>query len=735
MRNAVRAVTCALSFGVVSFVASGQTLPESAQPVPPQALPEAQLTERKVYDLWQEHEYQAMIGPYKKSAFTDPKWDRKVDELYRIAAKNFSSRAAQSPRQIELLTHLQNAGCKDPLVRSMIITSKLQSNPSKSKIARAIEDSEECLAGLVETGYGKIRQWRLTVNILALKKSLGEDRSQLANWMNCSENELVAAASEPNLSPVAERLIYEKFRSDMEGSTTVYSREICDKINASNASVWLKGCITGYFHVKEAWNRRGDGWASEVNDAGWKGFASELSLAHECFNAAYKSDPSRPEPASEMICVVAASHDFPNESESMWFDRATKAQFDYAEAYVTRRWFLRPRWGGSHEEMLKLASSWVDTGRFDTRVPEMYLWTLDDICADRSEYETIWQEPEVLARVEQLKEGYLAQKDPYFNTILSRIAHILWLGGRRAEAKDLVDQLQDGFVPTAGSVVCLSASEFSAVHAYAPQVRAAALAADSAAETNDFDKSIASLVEAKAEHADLPEPVAKALDRQIALFRFRKSLNGHQWTSLILSDSPESFFDDGAIPEAWVINADSIRLTARNSWWGEFRFLPKVGTRYELRSRITVPADGQSDKCSAGFILYFSTHCKYPFWQTTLAAPLRKTWTSAAGWMRNDPKPMEADNPLDLHVKVWDEEIVIKIDGAVVYAGPAARPDRNVPLRDQVGLCAVDRDPASGPIEFKDPSIRLLQSRPSELGIEEAPARRPRRIDDTKPRF
>jgi len=534
---------------------------------------------------------------------------------------------------------------------------------------------------------------------------------------------------------MTERLILDKFKSDLDGSITCYSRAICDKIKASAASVWMKGCITGEYHLKEAWNRRGNGWAGQVNEAGWKGFASELAEAHDGFLDAYQKDASRPESASQLIRVVAASHDFPNETEGLWFDRAVKAQFDYANAYGSRRWFLRPRWGGSHEEMLRLANEWAASKRFDTRVPDMYLWTLDDICDDRGEYESIWQEPGVLATVEQIRDGYLAQKDPYFNPILSRIAHMFWLAGRRVEAKDLVDQLGDGFLPTAGAPMRLYRNEFSAVHAYAPAIRTAALAADAAAESNDFDKAVSLLTEAKAAHADLPESAQRAVDRNIALHKFRKGLAEREWTSILLGGSPESFFEDSQSPDAWTISNDSIRLTAKISWWGDLRFLPKVGKRYELRSRIIAPANGQSEKCSAGFMIYCNIGSKTPYWQSVMLAPFLKTWSTGVCWDTDNAQPMEAENPVDLHVKVWDDDVVIRIDGNVVYAGTAVRPDRVAPLRDQIGFCAVDHDPASGPVEFRAPTIRLLQSRPTELPKEDRPVRQPRPAPETKPRF
>jgi hypothetical protein len=105
-----------------------------------------------------------------------------------------------------------------------------------------------------------------------------------------------------------------------------------------------------------------------VKEKGWEGFAGHLAKAREHLVAAYRLDPSRPEAAAEMIPVTMGQNS-EGESEEVWFERAVKAQVDFAPAYVSMSWALRPRWGGSTEAMYKLADRCASSDRFDTSVP------------------------------------------------------------------------------------------------------------------------------------------------------------------------------------------------------------------------------------------------------------------------------------------------------------------------------------------------------------------------------
>src|SRR5205085_10352870 len=54
---------------------------------------------------------------------------------------------------------------------------------------------------------------------------------------------------------------------------------------------WLALMLDGEHHVMLAWRARGGGYAGTVNDAGWKGFASNLVMARNEFSEAWRLHP------------------------------------------------------------------------------------------------------------------------------------------------------------------------------------------------------------------------------------------------------------------------------------------------------------------------------------------------------------------------------------------------------------------------------------------------------------
>ena len=67
------------------------------------------------------------------------------------------------------------------------------------------------------------------------------------------------------------------------------------------------------------------------------------------------------------------------ETPRFWFDQAVAAQLDAPGAHRTLRWAIRPRWGGSHEEMLRFGLECLNTRRFDTSVPDVFADVVFDI--------------------------------------------------------------------------------------------------------------------------------------------------------------------------------------------------------------------------------------------------------------------------------------------------------------------------------------------------------------------
>lgn len=81
--------------------------------------------------------------------------------------------------------------------------------------------------------------------------------------------------------------------------------------------------------------------------------------------------PEFPEAATEMLTVCMGEG---SDEEEAWLERAVAAEIDYVPAYTRMlRGPLLPRWGGSHEAMLDLGRRCLDSGRFGTALPAIFL--------------------------------------------------------------------------------------------------------------------------------------------------------------------------------------------------------------------------------------------------------------------------------------------------------------------------------------------------------------------------
>lgn len=181
-------------------------------------------------------------------------------------------------------------------------------------------------------------------------------------------------------------------------------------MEVSKCSPWAKETFLGHTQKLAAWAQRGSGWASSVTSEGWQGFAAHLQKARTHLEAAYKLRPERPEAASIMISVsMGEGTDLLDQRK--WFDKATAAQADYAPAYRSLLWALRPRWSGSHELMAQFGASSADTKRFDTWVPYHVFVAASNIGEETFNTYGVYTAPDFGVTMRQTIEGYLDQKD------------------------------------------------------------------------------------------------------------------------------------------------------------------------------------------------------------------------------------------------------------------------------------------------------------------------------------
>jgi hypothetical protein len=236
-----------------------------------------------------------------------------------------------------------------------------------------------------------------------------------------------------------------------------FSKEILKLSEHPRNSPWLKAWLLGRWEDTQGWQARGRGFSNTVTEEGRKAFEKHEKKAYRHFLEAWQLRPDLPHAAASMIDIVRTGHAPKDESLRVWFDRSVKARFDWWEAYYSYAWSLRPRWGGTHEEMLALGYACALTRRYDTRVPEQLYTILDFVAEDAEVWEDVFREmilPEVLTATEQ---GYAVEPSliwdrPRRETDLGIYA---WAVGNYAKAHEVFTSQPDSF-PAASQTKALS---------------------------------------------------------------------------------------------------------------------------------------------------------------------------------------------------------------------------------------------------------------------------------------
>jgi hypothetical protein len=177
--------------------------------------------------------------------------------------------------------------------------------------------------------------------------------------------------------------------------------EACRK--QPKADPWTLDMIAGRYYNTLAWSQRGYGFAGDVTSDGAKLFQENMRKATEHLAAALKLHPEFPEAAGDMVAVAMTGEG--NRTPRQWFDKAVAAEMDYLPAYDRLRWAMRPRWGGSHEQMYRFGCECADTERYDTNVPFVLVQILNDIDEETDYNGAIWRRNDVYPKVKRVLEG------------------------------------------------------------------------------------------------------------------------------------------------------------------------------------------------------------------------------------------------------------------------------------------------------------------------------------------
>ncbi|WP_395742972.1 hypothetical protein [Prosthecobacter sp.] len=156
---------------------------------------------------------------------------------------------------------------------------------------------------------------------------------------------------------------------------------------------WLREMLQGNLQNQIAWSHRGEGWANTVSPENWQKFEEYQLKARPHYLKAWELRPDRAAAAAAMIEIVKCGNGRPQDLEREWFDRAAGAEPRHYAAFSAYLWALRPRWGGSLDEMKAFYCACALTGRFDSTITSIMSRTLEYLEEDSSDIHALLSQP------------------------------------------------------------------------------------------------------------------------------------------------------------------------------------------------------------------------------------------------------------------------------------------------------------------------------------------------------
>ena len=413
--------------------------------------------DRDLLRVFLDHRRRIYIGGYLASDDRDPRWDAEAVKLAEALAHTTTAyffSVNERPDEIQTFDldtredeaqALIDLGAHGPIINYMLAWA-FDGRTDKEKTAKyARMNGPDFLAD--ETFHPLVRFWMARRQARVIPEEVGPDF-----WRTISTAAAQATVG-PFVHPAERRDVYRAIWTEcFEDQSFEVRQKFIELLRAQpGADPWLTAALEGGHARETAWDRRGRGYASEVDAVGWTGFEENLVVAREALIQATELQPDFPEPYSALIQVAMGGEVQGDESPRYWFDRATAAQPDWFPALRRMMWALRPRWGGSHQEMLDLGLERLALNRFDTDIPGSFWYALEQIERDEKDPDRrIWLDPKVQDGLDRYFDGLVEAAPlrghpefiPFYRT---RQAATAYLGRRYAKTEELLDALGKDF--------------------------------------------------------------------------------------------------------------------------------------------------------------------------------------------------------------------------------------------------------------------------------------------------
>lgn len=382
-----------------------------------------------------------LLEAYEASPQSDPQLDLAMRAFLRSSAA-LSARTIDHPEYIQLYREAQaliEQGCKDPIVFAFHATSMA----AGQALELARNSVDQALPALNNTKHHPIRKaaaWNLRSEVLSRvdKKASSEAFEQFVALA-------LEACHRADMSDSECAWIAGKIAATLETRENLpHFKVVVESLQASkDADPWLREYLTGVFEIKYAWSIRGTAGAARVGDAQWQGFEQHLTLAYDALARSIELRPHLADPMRQMITIAMAGHTPPGMGVHYWLKRATDIHPDDDFAFRRALFALRPRWGGSYDQMLQLGLDSAATKQYGTLIPR---WLGDSVVAvmeDMEDFDTVWRTKSVYKPLREALLGCLQHPAHAYeaNTLKTELACAAARAGFLQHAREILDSL------------------------------------------------------------------------------------------------------------------------------------------------------------------------------------------------------------------------------------------------------------------------------------------------------
>jgi hypothetical protein len=294
--------------------------------------------------------------------------------------------------------------CDDPLVVAIIGKVKLDAK----QFADADRLLQESIPGLKQRGYPAICLAGAYEQMAELSGEVGPHPQVTSfKWRPLALKAYADASDKSAFAEQQQRIMWVIYRNLLRSWFPTAQEEFVNDLQARpNTDPWLLGMARGMQLDDYAWQRRGTDWAYKVSPDDWNAFMKAALQSYGAYKQAYEAHPEYPEACDMLLDGVTATGDATGDNPREWFDRGVADCFDYMPLYGDLLNALLPRWGGTHEQMLAFGEECLNTGRFDTPVPQVYYQAVEMIVR-RDGDASVLHDPAVWRNLKRMYEGMM----------------------------------------------------------------------------------------------------------------------------------------------------------------------------------------------------------------------------------------------------------------------------------------------------------------------------------------